>query len=235
MTNHEETLTTPTTNDVLEYAVASGEEDPMRSTTTALADVATTPHDADVAAMTIANDSELPDATPVAEVDRGPHPTIAVRIIFDGNAFDIPIGTPDDILRDNNALRRAYAASMAMPELTQAQMEEGSDSINGYHVRTLTLRTRPQVKGASGEAPSLLELLRHVPHLPSHSRTPQHALVHMLRGKPLTVDHAVRLDLGDLCGTASEPSSTRTSGGTSLCSLLDLIPSDAEAAPADAV
>jgi hypothetical protein len=235
MTVHEETPTTLTTDDVLVDTVASGEEAQMLSDTTAVADIATTPDEADLAATTTTNDSGVPDDAPVAEVDRGPHPTIAVRIIFDGNAFDIPSGTPEIILKDNNALRRAYAMSMGMPELTQAQMDEGTDKVDGYQVRTLTLRIRPQVKGASHDAPSLLALLRHVSRLPSHSRIPHHALVHMLRGRPLTVGQAVRLDLADLCDNASEPSSTRTSGGTSLCSLLDLIPSDAEAAPADAV
>ncbi len=166
----------------------------------------------------------------------GPHPTIAKRIIFDGNAFDIPRGTPESIVSDNNALRRAYAAAMARPELTQAQLEEGTTVIDGCSVPTLTLRVRPQVKGASpADAPLLAALLRRVPGIGSH-RTGHDALVrYLLHGGRMTVGQAVRYGLGDACDGAASPPSPATSGGIRLCTALDSIPADAGGALADAV
>jgi hypothetical protein len=165
--------------------------------------------------------------------DGAQHPTIAKRLIFDGNAFDIPHGTSDAILNDNHALRRAYATAMAKPELTQAQIEEGTTLIDDCTVPTVTLRVRPQVKGASTEdAPSVVGLLRRIPAILNTTHD-DHALVRfLLRGGALTIDQAVCLDLGDRCDRAADPGPAHSYGGVSLCSQLDTIPSDAGAAPA---
>ncbi len=167
-------------------------------------------------------------------VDKEPHPAIAKRIIFDGNAFDIPRGTPDVIVRDNNALRRAYATAMAKPELTQAQMEDGTIEIDGYHVPTLTLRVRPQVKGASpADAPSLLAALQRVPRVRNRNDGNDELVRVLLRGGRITIDQAVRHSLGDRCDRVAHPQSTTTYGGIRLCSTLDAIPAVGGAAGAD--
>ncbi len=162
------------------------------------------------------------------------HPTIAKRIIFDGNTFDIPHGTPDVIVRDNNVLRRAYATAMAKPELTQAQMEDGTVEIDGYRVPTLTLRVRPQVKGASpADAPSLLGALRRVPRVRTHDQGDDALVRLLLRGERITIDQAVRHSLGDRCDRVAHPPSTTTYGGIRLCSTLDALPAVGGAAGAD--
>jgi hypothetical protein len=166
--------------------------------------------------------------------DTTPHPTIARRIIFDGNAFDIPHGTPDVIVRDNNALRRAYATAMAKPELTQAQMEDGTVEIDGYCVPTLTLRVRPQVKGVSpADAPSLLAVLQRVPRVLNRNDGDDELVRLLLRGERITIDQAVRHSLGDRCDRVAHPPSTTTYGGIRLCSTLDALPAVGGAAGAD--
>ncbi len=181
-----------------------------------------------------ADDELSPPSDQPAPADTGQHPTIAKRIIFDGNAFDIPRGTPDVIVRDNNALRRAYATAMAKPELTQAQMEDGTIEIDGYRVPTLTLRVRPQVKGASpADAPSLLGALRRVPRVHIHDQGDDALVRLLLRGERITIDQAVRHNLGDRCDRVAHPPLTTTYGGIRLCSTLDAIPSVAGAAGAD--
>ncbi len=170
------------------------------------------------------------DAVP----DRGPHPTIAKRIVFDGNAFDIPRGTPEVILNDNNALRRAYATAMARPELTQAHMEEGTAVIAGHTVPILTLRVRPQVKGASTpDAPSITELLQRVPGMPRTGHIDDSLVRYIVRGGRMTIGQAVRHKLGDLFDAVGNPRTTTNYGGSSICLLLDTVPSDAGAVSAD--
>lgn len=171
------------------------------------------------------------DAVP----DACPHPTIAKRIVFDGNAFDIPRGTPPVIVNDNNALRRAYATAMARPELTQAQMEEGTNVIDGHTVPTLTLRVRPQVKGASStDALPITDLLQRIPALPMNmTQVNDRLLRRVLRGGHMTLAQAVRYNLGDLFDQAANPHASTNHGGLSLCSLLDTVPSDAGAVSTD--
>ncbi len=181
-----------------------------------------------------ADEKVSPPSDQPAPADTGQHPTIAKRIIFDGNTFDIPRGTPDVIVRDNNALRRAYATAMAKPELTQAQMEDGTIEIDGYRVPTLTLRVRPQVKGAPpADAPSFLGALRRVPRVRIHDQGDDALVRLLLRGERITIDQAVRHNLGDRCDRVAHPPSTTTYGGIRLCSTLDAIPSVAGAAGAD--
>ncbi len=167
--------------------------------------------------------------------DAGAHPTIAKRIVFDGNAFDIPRGTPTVIVNDNNALRRAYATAMARPELTQAQMEEGTTVIDGHTVPMLTLRVRPQVKGASTtDALPITDLLQRIPALPMNmAQVNDRLLRRVLRGGHMTLAQAVRYNLGDRFDKAVNPHASTNHGGFSICSLLDTVPSDAAAAPAD--
>jgi hypothetical protein len=175
----------------------------------------------------IASEEVASPSNSSAPPHEGPHPTIAKRIIFDGNAFDIPRGTPESIVSDNNALRRAYAAAMARPELTV---------IDGCSVPTLTLRVRPQVKGAStGDAPFLAALLRRVPGVRGHRRGHAALVRYLLHGGRITVGQAVRYGLGDACDGAASPPSPATSGGIRLCTALDSIPADAGGALADAM
>ena len=192
---------------------------------------------ADVAAAIVPTTEPEPAAVLAEDAvpDAGPHPTIAKRIVFDGNAFDIPRGTPEVILNDNNALRRAYATAMARPELTQAQMDEGTIVIDGHIVPTLTLRVRPQVKGAStADAPPITDLLKRIPAMSLHTAQVDDRLVRrVLRGGHMTVGQAVRHNLGDIFDRVAHPRSSTNYGGLNICSLLDTVPSDAAAAPAD--
>lgn len=181
-----------------------------------------------------AGDELSPPSDQKEVVDKAPHPTIAKRIIFDGNCFDIPHGTPDVIVRDNNALRRAYATAMAKPELTQAQMEDGTVEIDGYRVPTLTLRVRPQVKGASpADAPSLLAAMQRVPRVRIHDQGDDALVRLLLRGERITIDQAVRHSLGDRCDRVAHPPSTTIYGGIRLCSTLDALPAVSGATGAD--
>jgi|GEM_PF-5880993 len=155
---------------------------------------------------------------------RSSHPTIAKRFMFDGNSFDIPVGTPTDILNDDEALRRAYAQALGRPELTQAQIEKSVTEVDGHLLPVITLRARPQIKGAATDAlPVLFEYLRRIPSSKGLGGTTSEHAIRSLLESGLTVNEAIQLGISGSCDQLMNPDASGTSRNKQVCMRLDTL------------